>query len=134
MTATFCTAINCIDGRTQLPLITWLSKRLDVENVDLVTEAGVVKVLALGPESSEAESIYRRVDLSIRAHDSHSVAIVAHHDCAGNSAPDEEQIKQLARCLDILTKRYPDLETLALWVDESWTVHEIAGRLPIRGQ
>lgn len=128
MTTTFCTAINCIDGRTQLPLIKWLSKTWDIEYVDLVTEAGAVSVLALAPESSEAESIYRRVEVSIRAHDSQGIAIVAHHDCAGNPVPDGEQIAQLKSCLDTLTKRYPDLKTMALWVDETWKVHEIEGR------
>ena len=133
MTTTFCTAINCIDGRTQLPLIKWLSKTWDIEHVDLVTEAGAVKVLANAPESSEAESIYRRVEVSIRAHDSRAIAIAAHHDCAGNPVPDEQQIDQLKSCLDILAKRYPDLEALALWVDDSWAVHEMAGRSPLLG-
>jgi hypothetical protein len=73
----FCTAVNCNDGRTQRPLIEWLSKKLNVDHIDLVTEPGGVRVLALDPKSSEAQSIYRRIDVSIQAHNSHSIAIAA---------------------------------------------------------
>lgn len=126
MQPTFCTAINCIDGRTQLPVIQWLSDRFGVNQVDLVTEPGVVRVLAHDPESDEATSICKRVDVSIRAHDSRGLAIVAHHDCAGNPVADDEQINQLAVSLDRLAKRYPHMALLALWVDRDWAVHEIA--------
>lgn len=88
MGTTFCTAINCIDGRTQLPIINWLSTRFDVEQVDLVTEVSPLRVLTHDHHSSEATSIYRRVDVSIRAHDARGVAIVAHHECAGYLVPD----------------------------------------------
>jgi hypothetical protein len=131
---TFCTAVNCIDGRTQLPVIHWLSKRFDVEQVDLITEVSPVRVLDLDPGSNESISIYKRVDVSIRAHDSRGLAIVAHHDCAGNPAPDEAQIDQLEASLDRLAKRYPHLETLALWVDEHFAIHEIARRSPLLGK
>ncbi len=36
----FCTAINCMDGRTQLPVIEFLKNKLSVEYVDTVTEPG----------------------------------------------------------------------------------------------
>jgi hypothetical protein len=91
MDTTFCTAVNCIDGRTQLPIINWLSTRFDVEQVDLITEVSPVKELVLDSESAMAASINKRVDVSIRAHDSRGLAIVAHNDCAGNPVPDEEQ-------------------------------------------
>ena len=58
MGTTVYTAVNCIDRRTQLPHIHWLSTRFEVEQVDLVTKAGPVKALAIDLESSEAMSIY----------------------------------------------------------------------------
>ena len=36
----FCTVINYIDGRVQLPVIRYLQKRFDAEYVDSITEAG----------------------------------------------------------------------------------------------
>jgi hypothetical protein len=35
----FCTAINCMDGRVQLPTITFLKKHFGIEHVDCITEA-----------------------------------------------------------------------------------------------
>ncbi len=42
----FGTALNCIDGRTQIPIINWLKENFDVDYVDLITEPGMDKVLA----------------------------------------------------------------------------------------
>lgn len=103
-----------------------------MEHVDLVTEAGVVKILAHDPESLEAYSIYKRIDFAIKAHNSSGIATVAYHDCAGNPVSEEQQIKQLQDGLEILAARYPVLETLALWIDERWDVHEISRRSPAR--
>ena len=120
----FCTVINCIDGRIQLPVIAFLQNRFGVAYVDVVTEAGPVAVLALRPESGDAKSIFRRVEISIQAHLSKGIAIVAHHDCAGNPIPDSEQRQQLQTCLELLSKRYPQLEVVGLWLDEYWKVQK----------
>ena len=42
----FATAINCMDGRTQLPVIAYLKEKCKIDCVDMVTEAGPVKILA----------------------------------------------------------------------------------------
>lgn len=34
----FATAINCIDGRTQLPVIEWARKKYGVDYVDMITK------------------------------------------------------------------------------------------------
>ena len=42
-----CTVVNCIDGRgVQLPVIQYLTRRFDVEFVDIVSDTGPVGVLA----------------------------------------------------------------------------------------
>ena len=92
---TFCTAINCLDGRAQLPVISYLTRRFGVEFVDVVSEAGPAGILARNSESQGSRSIFRRIDISIEAHQSRAIAIVAHHDCAGNTEPETEQIKEL---------------------------------------
>lgn len=120
----FCTVINCIDGRVQLPVITYLQNRFGVKYVDVVTEAGPVGVISQQPESEEIISIFRRVELSIESHTSKGIAIVAHHECAGNPIPDTDQISQLQLCLERLSKRYPQLDIVGLWLDQNWEVHE----------
>lgn len=120
----FCTVISCIDGRVQLPVITYLQKRFGVDYVDNVTEAGPVGVLSISPESEIALSIFRRIEKSIQAHASKGIALVAHHDCAGNPISDSEQIQQIQKCLITLSYRYPQLEVIGLWLDQNWSVHE----------
>ena len=122
---TFCTAINCIDGRTQLPVIDHLKRRFSVKYVDMITEPGPVAVLSSDPDSSTSVSIFRRVDISMSAHNSTAIAIVAHHDCAGNPVDESEQRQQLETCLRILKKKYRDAEVIGLWVDQSWWVSEV---------
>ena len=49
--SSFCTAVNCIDGRgVQLPVNQYLTRRFDVEFVDIVSDTGPVGVLAHDPE------------------------------------------------------------------------------------
>lgn len=120
----FCTLVNCIDGRTQIPAITWLRRRVGAAHVDVVTEAGLVGVLSGDPESVEARSIFHRIEVSLRAHDSKAIAVAAHHDCAGNPVPDAEQKRQIQLCRELLSNRYPDLAILGVWLDESWSAHE----------
>lgn len=120
----FCAAINCMDGRTQLPVHEFLRENLRVEYVDTITEAGPVRVLAEEPQSTLAQSILGRVEISVRKHGSACVAVVAHWDCAGNPAPEETQRRQLDRAVEFLAGRYPNVRILGLWVDSAWSVAE----------
>lgn len=43
---TFAAVINCMDGRTQVPVIEFMKSRCGVDYVDMVTEPGPVKILA----------------------------------------------------------------------------------------
>jgi hypothetical protein len=36
----YCTAINCMDGRVQLPTTAFQKERFNVDHVDMITEAG----------------------------------------------------------------------------------------------
>lgn len=55
----FCTAINCMDGRVQLPVINFLMRRFSVEYVDSVTDAGPVKILAEHTDRVTIDLIYQ---------------------------------------------------------------------------
>ena len=119
----FCTAINCMDGRVQV--IRYLRERFEGAYVDEITEAGPVGMLAADPESELSQAIYRKVDISVNAHGSRVVAVVAHHDCAGNPKPKEAQIEDLHKSVDALRQRYPDLQIVPLWVGEDWQAQEV---------
>jgi hypothetical protein len=123
---TFCTSINCMDGRVQLPVIEYLEKRFRVDYVDEISEAGPVRYLAEEPDSFETRSIMRRVDVSLDGHGSRAIALAAHHDCAGNPVEETRQREQLQVGLRLLQERYPRAEVLGLWVDADWKVSEVA--------
>ena len=75
--STFCSAVNCIDGRVQLPVIQYLTRWFHVDFVDIVSDTGPVGVLAHNPDTDRAASIYRQINVSRNAHKSHGLAIVA---------------------------------------------------------
>ncbi len=121
----FYTAVNCMDGRVQLPLIEYLMKRHGVRYVDLVTEPGPVRALSGGDEDT-ARSIEKRVEISLGAHGSAGVVVAAHHDCAGNPAGKDEQLVQLRAAVRRLSSRFPDAAVRGLWIGETWRVEEVA--------
>lgn len=120
----FATAINCIDGRVQLPVVEWLKKNFGVDYVDMITEAGPVKLI---PENNQGaiDSIRKRMDISVSRHQSRLVAIVAHHDCAGNPVAKEKQHEQVLKSMDIIKRWNYNVQVVGLWVDENWKVSEI---------
>jgi hypothetical protein len=126
----FCTAVNCIDGRTQLPVIEYLTEELGVEYVDMVTEPGPVRATTDRPDRGLSGSILQHAVLSIEEHDSVALAVVAHHGCAGNPVSDDEQIQQLEYAADALAKQFPAIPIHCLWVDGDWSVSEVCSRIP----
>ncbi len=121
----FCTAINCMDGRVQLPVIEYLKRRFDATYVDMITEAGPVRHLAEEPDSDVTRSIRFRIDVSVQKHKSSGIAMVAHHDCAGNPLEKARQLEQLKAALAFLKQHYATAEIIGLWVDETWMVSEV---------
>ena len=122
---TFCTAINSMDGRTQLPVIHFLQTRFAAEYVDLITEPGPNAILAQDPYGSTVRSIENRLRISIRNHQSVGIAIVGHHDCAGNPADNDQQKTQTLAAARFLRRKYPAIPAIALWIDQTWTVSEL---------
>lgn len=121
----FATAINCMDGRTQLPVIDWLRREYGVDYVDSVTEPGPVCLLAGTPGSPALESVRGRVRISVEKHGSHQVAVVAHHDCAGNPLPKEQQLEQLRCSVETVRGWGLDAEVIGLWVGPDWQVERV---------
>ncbi|MCX7732408.1 MAG: hypothetical protein N2248_04520 [candidate division WOR-3 bacterium] len=118
----FVTAINCMDGRVQLPVIAWLKADTGADYVDNITEAGPVKILAEGRNRVLLGSIRRRVKISVERHGSSVVAIIAHHDCAGNPVDEKTQRRQLERAIRRVESWGLGVRVIGLWVNEQWQV------------
>ena len=121
----FCTAINCMSGQTQLPVLYFLRDRFKAKFVDTVTEPGPLLILAKQTSLTLVQSILDRVNISIHQHHSGGIAIVGHDGCSGNPASKAEQWHQFPAAVRFLKLHYPDVEIIALWVDEHWRVTEV---------
>ncbi|ROL58831.1 hypothetical protein D9V86_11480 [Bacteroidetes/Chlorobi group bacterium ChocPot_Mid] len=121
----FCTVINCMDGRTQLPVIDYMKTKFNVEYVDMITEAGPIKYLAEADNEIILNSIFERIDISINKHFSRVIAVVGHQDCARNPLNKMEQVKQINSSIYLLRHKYKDCKIIGLYVNEIWEVEEI---------
>ena len=121
---TFFTAINCIDGRIQLPVIQYLQQKYNVEFIDSITEAGPNLILANNIDYSTIQSIYNKLDISFNNHKSEGLAIVGHYGCDGNPASKNEQIEHIQKAIKLIQNKYNEKEIIGLWVDQNFEVHE----------
>ena len=121
----FATAINCIDGRTQIPVIDYVRKKCRVDYVDMVTEPGPIRILAENKDKTALESIRRRVEISVWKHGSGNIVIVGHHNCAGNPVEKERQFEQILESIETVRSWALKAEIIGLWIDEKWIAHEV---------
>jgi len=121
----FCTAITCMDGRIQLPVITYLQKRFNAKYVDSITEPGPNLILSKQTDFYLVESILTRLKISVEKHHSVGIAIVGHFDCAGSIASNEEQLQHIHEAVKFIRQSFSHLEVIGLWVDENWNVTEV---------
>ncbi|MFA5065730.1 MAG: carbonic anhydrase [Dehalococcoidia bacterium] len=126
-TGKFGTAINCMDGRSQLPVTDWMKSKYGLDYVDMITEPGPEKLLyQSSPE--HVKSIKSRVEISVSAHGSKIIALFAHHDCAGNPVSKEEHIRQVRDSLKLIESwGLPVNDIIGLWLNDGWTVEPIDG-------
>ena len=121
----FCTVVNCIDGRVQLSVIEFLKKRFSADYVDCITEAGPARILAGETNRRQVQSIIDRIDISIARHKSNALAVVGRHDCAADHVDRQKQLEQLDMSVKYLKGQYRGIEVIGLWIDENWSVSEM---------
>ena len=116
-----------MDGRVQHPVTEFLKARFGVNFVDKVTEPGPNRILAEGTDTHALASIEKRVRISIEAHQSVGIAVIGHHDCAGNPSPENEQERDTRAAVAVVQKIFPNIPVIGLWVDANWQVSELDG-------
>lgn len=122
--ATFATAINCMDGRAQQPVIDWMKSRYSVQYVDMITEAGPNKVILEG-STAKIDELKTKVEISCEKHGSQVIATVGHHDCAGNPVAKEEKYKQIKQVVEMIRSWGFSAEVIGLYVNERWEVEVV---------
>jgi len=121
----FATAINCMDGRVQVPVTEFLKKKYGVDYIDMITEPGPNGILAANKDQSIIDSIKRRVGISTGKHGSKHIAIAGHHDCAGNPVDKETHLAHIRSAIKTVKSWGVQAEVIGLWVDDKWKVSEV---------
>ncbi|UCC13101.1 MAG: hypothetical protein JSW02_04690 [candidate division WOR-3 bacterium] len=128
MSSTFTTAVTCMDGRIQIPVIEYMKSTFGVAYVDMITEPGPNKILSENTDNNIVGSIRRRVAISVEVHYSKVIAVVGHHDCVGNPTDKETQRHHIHNAVSMVNTWGFDAQVIGLWIDETWLVHEVSPR------
>jgi hypothetical protein len=121
----FATAINCMDGRVQMPANEWIKERFSVDYIDAITEPGPNKILADNKDSATVNSIKQRVAISVNKHGSKYIFVLGHHDCAGNPADKASQLAHINAAIQTVNSWGFPVQAIGLWIDENWRVNEV---------
>ena len=117
------TCLNCMDGRVQLPVLTWIKAHYPVDFVDVITEAGMDGVLAKQEDISE---VLRSIKVSVNLNRSTRLFVVGHHDCRGNSVDENRHREEITHAVKRLKPLWPAQEVFGLWVNDHWQI-ELVG-------
>jgi len=118
---TFCTAVTCMDGRIQDAVTAYLRDYYHTQWVDVVSEAGPVSSIALG-DPTVSTAVIKRVQLSLDAHGSCGIALVAHEDCAAIPGDLEHKRPIALEAQRRLRLLFPTMEVIALWANLDGTI------------
>ena len=117
------TCLNCMDGRVQLPVLTWIKANYPVDFVDVITEAGMDGVLAQQADISE---ILRSIKVSVNLNKSTRLFVVGHHDCRGNPVDEQSHRKAIVESITRLKPLWPAQQVIGLWVNHHWQVEVVS--------
>ena len=121
----FVTAINCMDGRVQMPVIEYLKRKYGADYIDMITEPGPNKILSENRDRTIVESIKKRIEISVLKHNSELIAITGHYDCAGNPVGKDTQLKQILSAIKTVESWNFAVQIIGLWIDENREVCEV---------
>ena len=113
------TCLNCMDGRVQLPVLTWIKVNYPVDFVDVITEAGMDSVLAQQQDISE---VLRSIKVSVNLNKSTRLFVVGHYDCRGNPVDEKLHRQEIMDAVKRLKPLWPAQEVIGLWVNDRWQV------------
>lgn len=125
MSFKFGTAINCIDGRTQEPVIDFMKHKYGIDGVDMVTFPGVDGIIMSSGISDTIALIRKGVSISIEKHGSRIIAVVGHFDCAGNPGNREHHYANIGKAVQLVSSWNFDVEIVGLYVNDKRQIEEV---------
>lgn len=122
----FGTAINCIDGRTQQRVIDYMVQKHGVDGVDMVTFPGADGMFSSPERALEVEFGRRAVSISVERHSSKVIAVVGHHDCAGNPVDKERHYMHIRSAIEKVQSWGFAARIIGLYVNDKWQIEEVS--------
>jgi len=126
----FGTAINCIDGRTQQPVIDYIRQNYAVDIVDMITFPGANGIFSNELRHAEASLAKHSASISVEKHNSRIIAVVGHYDCAGNPGDKSYHYAQIRKALQEISLWKLPARIIGLYVNDNWQVEEVEEELP----
>lgn len=121
----FGTAINCIDGRTQEPVIIFMKQKYNIDGVDMVTFPGVDGIMSSRENSDKIELIRREVSISIEKHHSRIIAVIGHFDCAGNPGDKDHHYAHIRKAVHEVFSWNFDVQVAGYYVNDKLQIEEV---------
>lgn len=118
--------IRCMDFRLTDAINKWLEEKGIMNDCDMISVAGIAKVIADNPESPEAKYVLKQFELSKKLHATKTLYLMHHTDCGaygGHKAfanLEEEKAKYLAdmeKAREVIKSLAPDLEVKFVLAD-----------------
>src|SRR3989339_1609874 len=118
--------IRCMDFRLTDAINKWLEEKGIMNDCDMISVAGIAKVIADDPDSPEAKFILKQFELSKKLHNTKTLYLMHHTDCGaygGHKAfanLEEEKAKYLAdmeKAREVIKSVVPDLEVKFVLAD-----------------
>lgn len=124
MNGNFATLFNCMDGRIQLPAINWIRENFNVDYVDIISEPGIDRVIAV-KDRTFMNSLHKKMNISLNSHGSNMIFVAGHYDCAGNNTDRTGHIRNIKASVEVLEKLYKDVPVIGIWINENFEVERI---------
>lgn len=121
----FGTAINCIDGRTQEPVIIFMKQKYNIDGVDMVTFPGVDGIMSSKENSDKIELIRGEVSISIEKHHSRIIAVIGHFDCAGNPGDKDHHYAHIRKAVQEVFSWNFDVQVAGYYVNDKLQIEEV---------
>lgn len=121
----FGTAINCIDGRTQEPVIDFMKQEYGIDGVDMVTFPGVDGIISSLGNFNTIALIRNAVSISVERHGSRIIAVVGHFDCAGNPGNREHHYAHIRKAVQQVSSWNFDAKIVGFYVNDNWQIEEV---------
>jgi len=94
----FFTAVGCMDGRVQEPVLAFGQQKFGAKYADTITEAGLVGLLAKkNIDRALLDSIRKKILISLEKHHSKGIIVHGHQECAGNLVEDIQHKKDVLK-------------------------------------